>query len=92
MVGHSTAVGRSSRHWCHLRKLSQLDLVLQADISARVLSFIETGKSHPGREFISRLAKALQLPLRQHNLLLIAAGYAPDGRRSFCVRANHPAR
>ena len=57
--------------------MSQLDLALDADISTRHLSCIETGRAQPSREMILRLAEALQVPLRERNILLLAAGYAP---------------
>ncbi len=59
------------------RRRSQLDLALDADTSARHLSFIETGRSMPSREMLLRLAERLEVPLRERNRLLVAAGYAP---------------
>jgi transcriptional regulator with XRE-family HTH domain len=80
----STAVRRSEvtvgdllRKWRQHRRLSQLDLAIQADISTRHLSFVETGRSVPSREMVLHLAEQLDLPLRERNQLLIAAGYAP---------------
>jgi transcriptional regulator with XRE-family HTH domain len=58
--------------------MSQLDLALEAGTSARHLSYVETGKSQPSRAIIARLAGALDLPLRERNVLLMAAGYAPE--------------
>jgi transcriptional regulator with XRE-family HTH domain len=69
--------GTLLREWRSLRRLSQLDLALDVGVSARHLSCIETGKAQPSREMIARLADALEMPLREHNALLIAAGYAP---------------
>lgn len=71
------AVGGLLRQWRRQRRLSQLDLATQADISARHLSFVETGRAQPSRERILLLAEHLTLPLRERNRLLLAAGYAP---------------
>ena len=65
------------RHWRQHRRLSQLDLASHAEISTRHLSFVETGRSSPSREMVLRLAERLQVPLRERNALLVAAGYAP---------------
>jgi transcriptional regulator with XRE-family HTH domain len=65
------------RQWRTVRHVSQLDLALDADISTRHLSCLETGRARPSREMVLRLAEALQVPLREHNGLLLAAGYAP---------------
>lgn len=65
------------RHWRRHRRLSQLDLAQEADISTRHLSFVETGRSLPSREMVLRLAERLDVPLRERNALLVAAGYAP---------------
>lgn len=70
-------IGVLLREWRAARRMSQLDLALAADVSARHLSCIETGKSQPGRELLARLADTLDLPLRERNALLVAAGYAP---------------
>lgn len=69
--------GQLLRQWRQQRRLSQLDLALDAEISARHLSYLETGKSQPSREMLLRLAERLQVPLRERNAMLIAAGYAP---------------
>ena len=69
-------VGSLIRHWRASRHLSQLDLALDAGVSARHLSFIETGRSSPSRSMILHLAEVLELPLRDRNALLEAAGYA----------------
>jgi transcriptional regulator with XRE-family HTH domain len=69
--------GELLRQWRHRRSVSQLELSLEADVSTRHLSFVETGRSHPSREIIVRLAESLQVPLRERNALLLAAGYAP---------------
>lgn len=71
------SVGDHLRQWRQLRRLSQLELAAQADISTRHLSFVETGRSLPSREMVLRLAGRLDVPLRERNALLVAAGYAP---------------
>jgi transcriptional regulator with XRE-family HTH domain len=73
----TVAVGSLLRDWRTRRHLSQLDLALDAGISARHLSFVETGRSNPSSELLLRLADQLQIPLRDRNKLLLAAGYAP---------------
>jgi transcriptional regulator with XRE-family HTH domain len=73
-------VGELLRDWRHRRRLSQLDLALDAEISPRHLSFLETGRSTPSREMVLRLAERLDIPLRERNTLLLAAGYAPAFR------------
>ncbi len=70
-------VGELLRGWREHRRLSQLELALQAEISTRHLSFVETGRSTPSRHMILHLAEQLDLPLRERNHLLLAAGYAP---------------
>jgi transcriptional regulator with XRE-family HTH domain len=70
-------VGPLLRDWRKRRRLSQLDLALDAGISARHLSFVETGRSRPSREMVVHLAEQLDVPLRDRNGLLLAAGYAP---------------
>ncbi|MFF0740008.1 helix-turn-helix domain-containing protein [Streptomyces sp. NPDC004111] len=70
-------VGAKLRHWRETRRLSQLELALRADSSARHISFIETGRSRPSADMVLRLAEHLQVPVRERNDLLLAAGYAP---------------
>ncbi len=70
-------VGDHLREWRQRRRLSQLDLAVDAEISARHLSFIETGRAAPSRDMVLRLAERLDVPLRERNVLLVAAGYAP---------------
>jgi transcriptional regulator with XRE-family HTH domain len=70
-------VGQLLRQWRGSRRMSQLDLSVQAGVSARHLSFVETGRSRPTREMILRLAEELDVPLRARNELLLAGGYAP---------------
>ncbi|MBC7897361.1 MAG: helix-turn-helix transcriptional regulator [Cytophagaceae bacterium] len=72
-----SAVGRLVRAWREKRRLSQLSLALEAGISARHLSFVETGRSRPSAELVMTLADYLQVPLRERNELLLAAGFAP---------------
>ena len=69
--------GEHLRIWRQRRHLSQLDLAQDADISTRHLSFVETGRAEPSREMVLRLAERLNIPLRERNTLLVAAGYAP---------------
>jgi transcriptional regulator with XRE-family HTH domain len=71
------AVGDLLREWRQRRRLSQLDLAIEAEISARHLSFVETGRSRPTSQMILRLAEHLDVPLRERNALLLAGGYAP---------------
>ena len=70
-------IGDRLRAWRQRRRLSQLDLALDAEISQRHLSFVESGRAAPSREMVLRLAAALDVPLRERNALLLAAGYAP---------------
>jgi transcriptional regulator with XRE-family HTH domain len=70
-------VGDLLRDWRQRRRLSQLDLALDADISTRHLSFVETGRATPSRELLLHLADQLGVPLRERNAMLLAAGYAP---------------
>ncbi|WP_344837075.1 helix-turn-helix transcriptional regulator [Actinocorallia longicatena] len=73
----SRPVGELLRGWRDRRRWSQLDLASRAGVSTRHLSFVETGRSRPSREMLLRLADELEVPLREQNLLLLAAGYAP---------------
>jgi transcriptional regulator with XRE-family HTH domain len=74
---HDVPSGMLLRQWRERRRRTQLDLALDAGISPRHLSFVETGRSHPGAEIIARIAAQLELPLRERNRLLLAAGHAP---------------
>ncbi|MFE9042419.1 helix-turn-helix domain-containing protein [Streptomyces sp. NPDC007818] len=76
-VVNDTGVGPLLRDWRERRRLSQLELALRADSSARHISFVETGRSRPSEEMILRLAEHLEVPVRDRNVLLLAAGYAP---------------
>lgn len=75
-------VGPLLRRWRERRRISQLELALTADSSARHISYIETGRSRPSQEMVLRLAEHLEVPLRERNALLLAAGYAPLYRES----------
>jgi len=70
--------GHMLREWRQRRRLSQLDLACDAEISTKHLSFVETGRAQPSREMVLRLAERLNIPLRERNLLLVAAGFAPS--------------
>ena len=72
-----TSIGDLLRAWRRRRSLSQLELALEADVSSRHVSFLETGRARPSREMVLRLAEHLDIPLRERNRLLLAAGYAP---------------
>jgi transcriptional regulator with XRE-family HTH domain len=72
-----TQLGSSLRRWRSVRGKSQLDLALEAGVSQRYLSFVESGRSTPGRQKLLDLAEALDVPFRDRNALLLAAGYAP---------------
>jgi transcriptional regulator with XRE-family HTH domain len=86
-------VGALLRQWRARRRMSQLDLALEAEISARHLSFVETGRAQPSREMVLHLTEALQVPLRERNTLLMAAGYAPlFAERGLTDPAMQPAR
>jgi transcriptional regulator with XRE-family HTH domain len=70
-------LGELLRYWREVRGVSQLDLSLDAGISQRQISFIESGRSTPGRQTLLNIAQSLQVPLRERNVLLLSAGYAP---------------
>jgi transcriptional regulator with XRE-family HTH domain len=70
-------IGDHLREWRQRRHLSQLDLAGDAEVSARHLSFVETGRAAPSREMVLKLAERLEVPLRERNVLLVAAGFAP---------------
>src|SRR5919201_82381 len=71
------AFGRVLRDWRHKRGWSQLALALAADGSQRHISFLESGRAQPSRDMVLRLATVLDIPLREHNVMLVAAGFAP---------------
>ena len=74
--------GELLRHWRQQRRRSQLELALDTGISARHLSFVETGRSQPSRGLVQALAEQLDVPLRERNVLMLAAGYAPTYSQS----------
>ena len=73
----TATLGTVLRDWRQRRHLSQLDLALEAGVSARHLSFLETGRSKPSRQMVIHLSEQLEVPLRDRNRLLLAAGFAP---------------
>lgn len=77
MATQTAPAGEMIRNWRGRRRLSQLDLALDAEISARHLSFLETGRSRPSRAMLLRLAERLRMPPRERNALLVAGGFAP---------------
>ena len=77
MIAMTQSVGDLLREWRQRRRMSQLDLSLEAEISTKHLSFLETGRSQPSREMVLNLAEQLDIPLRERNVLLVAAGFAP---------------
>ena len=76
-VGASLDVGSQLRSWRERRRLTQLEVALDAGISARHLSFVETGRSKPGRAMLLAVTERLEVPYRERNEILLAAGYAP---------------
>lgn len=92
-IASTGGIGSLLRDWRSRRRLSQLDLALEASVSARHLSFVETGRSKPSRELVLQLAEHLDVPLRERNALLLAAGYAPVyGERPLGDDAMAPVR
>jgi len=80
----TTPVGTLLREWRRRRRISQLDLSIEAEVSSRHLSYVETGRARPSRSMVLRLADALEVPPREQNQLLVAAGFAPAfGERSL---------
>ncbi|PLP59774.1 transcriptional regulator [Mesorhizobium loti] len=78
------SAGTLIREWRTRRRMSQLDLAMEAEISQRHLSFVESGRATPSREMVLRLSEQLSVPLRQRNQILLAAGFAPSfGERSM---------
>lgn len=76
-MNNRRAFGEQLRDWRQRRHLSQLDLATELQISSRHLSFVETGRSQPSRAMVLKLAESLDVPLRERNALLVAAGFAP---------------
>jgi transcriptional regulator with XRE-family HTH domain len=79
----AVGIGGLLRGWRQRRRLSQLDLAIAAEVSTRHLSFVETGRANPSRDFVIHLAERLEVPLRERNSLLLAAGYAPVYRQTL---------
>jgi transcriptional regulator with XRE-family HTH domain len=75
--GFTRPIGDLLREWRERRRLSQLALALDAEVSTRHLSFLETGRARPSREMVLRLAERMDIPLRERNTMLLAAGFAP---------------
>lgn len=93
VAAHVPRFAEVLRAWRQRRNLTQLDLSLECDVSARHLSFMETGRARPSREMVVHLAERLEIPLRQRNGLLLAAGYAPlDGERPLDSSEMTPVR
>jgi len=93
MMDTTRPLGDLLREWRQRRRLSQLDLALEAEISTRHLSFMETGRSRPSREMVLHLAERLDIPLRDRNIMLHAAGFAPAfAERSLDAPALRAAR
>ncbi|MDP3419207.1 helix-turn-helix domain-containing protein [Falsiroseomonas sp.] len=78
-------IGLLLREWRQRRRRSQLDLALDAEVSTRHLSYVESGRASPSREMVLRLATQLDVPLRARNTLLLAAGYAPAYREDVAM-------
>ncbi|MEV4114358.1 helix-turn-helix transcriptional regulator [Nonomuraea sp. NPDC049695] len=74
---YEESFGDLLRSWRQRRRVSQLDLAIEADVSARHISFLETGRARPSREMVIKLAEELEVPLRHRNRLLVSAGFAP---------------
>src|SRR5215207_6479118 len=92
-VQERVGAGPLLREWRQRRRLSQLDLALEAGVSTRHLSFIETGRSRPSADMVLHLAEQLDVPLRDRNQLLLAAGYAPAyGQRDLDAPEMGPVR
>jgi transcriptional regulator with XRE-family HTH domain len=78
----ASPVGTLMRHWRRERRMSQLNLATTAGVTQRHVSFVESGRAQPSRELVLHLARALDVPLRERNQLLLAAGYAPQYRET----------
>jgi transcriptional regulator with XRE-family HTH domain len=92
-VADRAPLGTLLREWRQRRRLSQLELALEAGVSSRHLSFLETGRSRPSRAMVLQLAEQLEVPLRERNRLLLAAGYAPAyGERALDAPELAPVR
>ena len=75
-------LGALMRHWRRERRMSQLGLAGEAGVTQRHVSFVESGRANPSREMVLALARALDVPLRERNQMLLAAGYAPHYRET----------
>ncbi|HKA87285.1 MAG TPA: helix-turn-helix transcriptional regulator [Haliangiales bacterium] len=82
MQSNLSLVGSILREWRGVRRMSQLHLAMEAEVSPRHLSFVETGRAVPSREMVLMLARALDVPFRDRNAMLTAAGYAPVYRET----------
>ncbi len=82
MDGATQPVGSMLRAWRVRRRMTQMDLALEAEVSTRHVSFLETGRAQPSRDMIERLANQLDIPFRERNALHLAAGFAPVHRES----------
>ena len=78
----SSPFGSLLQHWRQVRRTSQLALATEAEVSPRHICFLETGRARPSRDMVLLLASTLDIPLRERNLLLLAAGYAPAYRET----------
>jgi transcriptional regulator with XRE-family HTH domain len=93
MLNRTQPVGGLLRQWRQRRRMSQLDLASDAGVSTRHLSFVETGRAHPSRDMVLHLSQQLDVPVRERNVLLVAAGYAPIfPERALADPALAPAR
>jgi transcriptional regulator with XRE-family HTH domain len=79
---HASPVGALLQHWRRQRRMSQLVLSHEAGVTQRHVSFVESGRANPSREMVLTLARALDVPLRERNQMLLAAGYAPHYRET----------
>ena len=79
---HASPVGALLQHWRRERRMSQLVLSHEAGVTQRHVSFVESGRANPSREMVLTLARALDVPLRERNQMLLAAGYAPHYRET----------
>ncbi len=85
----SNGIAAALRDWRERQRVSQLELALRAGTTQRHVSFIERGRSLPGRAMVVRLAEALEVPLRERNTLLLTAGYAPAYARELVTTLTH---
>ena len=88
---HLADVGDVLRHWRGVRRISQMEVAHVAEVSPRHLSFVENGHARASRDVLRRLGRALDLPLRERNRLLLATGYAPEYREAAEDTVHDPA-